>query len=356
MNETETIIQGVSSVDNNVVEQTFRKYERLKITDRTPIPPPVVVIRMRGEIISTEGNVTTISGHAKGGKSAFTGVLLAGAIAEGEYDGFPDVEVSPNHGKAVLHFDTEQARHKHQKNLKTILKRVNAETCPENLMSFNIREEEPEKYRAITNEIADAAFRKFNGIHLIVIDGIADYIKDVNDAAESNAIVKYVEDLAIRYATAVIVIVHLNPGTGKERGHLGSQLQRKSESVLSVNNQGEKSCLEPKFLRMAGLSDIPHIEFSYDKQRGYHTWTGIKEPETEQSKANIRLSKLKTVVDRVFAPPSSYGYKDACTRIMEVIDRERGTAKEYFKEMKAQKMIVQGDDDNWRINMEYNAV
>jgi hypothetical protein len=174
----------------------------------------------------------------------------------------------------------------------------------------------------------------------------------VNDAAESNAIVKYFEDLAIKYETVVIVIVHLNPGTGKERGHLGSQLQRKSESVLTINNQGEKCCLEPKLLRMAGLSDIPKLEFTYDKQRGYHTWTGNRAPETTLSRDDARKEKMKSIASQVFAPPSAYTYDDAMERIMEATGKQISTAKQYFKEMNAHKFIVQGGDRYWRIKMD----
>jgi hypothetical protein len=50
------------------------------ITESTPIKEPVPVIKINGETISTEANITTISGASKSGKSAITGLIIAGAI------------------------------------------------------------------------------------------------------------------------------------------------------------------------------------------------------------------------------------------------------------------------------------
>ncbi len=333
----------------NGAEAILTKYSYLQITDSTAISPPVEVIKINGETISTEGNITTISGAAKSGKSAFSGILIAGAIASGEYDGFPGIDIIPNNGKAVLHFDTEQARHKHQKNLNGILRRAQFESCPSYFLSYNIRQETTEDYRLITEKLIEAAHEKFNGVHLVVIDGGADYIRDVNEPNQSNDLVKYFEELAIRFSTSIIIIVHLNPGTEKERGHFGSQLQRKSESVLSIKTQGDISCLEPKFLRSAGKGEIPLIQFMFDKQKDYHVYCGIK-PQAETDKDKKRIEELLLLAQKVFAPPLTLAYTEAIESIMKHSQKQVATAKERFKEMKAHKFIIQGDDKNWRLN------
>ncbi|MGP8216418.1 MAG: hypothetical protein ACLQQ4_12685 [Bacteroidia bacterium] len=331
-------------------DKIFLKYKHLQITDTTPIPTPVPVITINGETISTEGNVTTISGASKSGKSAFTGVIIAGAIAPGEYDGFAGVEITSNNGKAVVHIDTEQARHKHQFNLRSTLKRAGLDKCPDNFLSFNIREEAPENYETITSELINAAEKKFNGVHLIVIDGGADYIPDVNAPIESNGIVKFFENLAITYKAPVIIIVHVNPGTDKERGHLGSQLQRKSESILTVKTQGDISCLEPKFLRNAGKGDLPLIQFMFDKEKGYHVYCGIK-PVEEQSQKDIkRITEIQKNATDIFLPTSAFTYSEALDKIMKHTNKQEATAKKIFKEMKAHSMILQSQDKKWRIN------
>ena len=337
------------------IDNPLKIFERLRITDTTAIPPPVPVITINGETISTEGNITTISGASKSGKSAFTGILIAGAISkDGIIDGLDGVQVQPNKkNKAILHFDTEQARHKHQYNLLSILRRCEIDHCPDYFLSYNIRALDLNEYADVTGNICAAANEQFNGIHLIGIDGIADYISDVNDPVQSNAIVKYFEELAIKYSTPVIVIVHTNPGSDKERGHLGSQCQRKSESVIIVKTEVDISFIEPRFLKMAGKGNIPSIQFMYDKNKGYHVGCGIRSKE-QAGKDAERIAGIKKVCSIVFSGQKAYGYKDAVDSIMKETNKALNTAKGMFADMKAHEMITQGADKNWRINAGQN--
>lgn len=270
-------------------------YEQYRITESTPIKEPVPVIRINGETISTESNITTISGASKSGKSAFTGWLIAGAISKDGIinDPLDGLTVTPNqHGKAIIHIDTEQARHKQQHNIKSILRRTGFDGCPDYFLSYNIRQLDINEYAEVTTGICKAAEAEFGGIHLMVIDGIADYISDVNDPIQSNAIVKFFEDLTMKYSTPIVVIVHTNPGSDKERGHLGSQIQRKSESVLTIKCEGDISYLDPKLLREAGKSNIPLLQFKYDKEKGYHVPCGVRSAD-QQNRDAERIEKIK---------------------------------------------------------------
>src|SRR6201993_2642093 len=326
--------------------------EPYRIPSRTHIAKPVPVITINDEIISTEGNLTTISGASKSGKSAFTSILLAGAIStDGLIDGLEFVNVQANASKkAVIHIDTEQAKHKHKNNLRSVIKRANMAKCPDYFSSYNIRQLEVAQYTEITTQICERAMRKFGGIHLMVIDGIADFIKDVNDAEQSTTIVKYFEELAIKYQTPIIVIVHTNPGTDKERGHLGSQCQRKCESLLMVKTEGNISFIEPKLLRMAGKANIPAIQFMYDKAKGYHVGCGIRSVSVED-KNTTRLNGIKIICEQVFGGQTSLSYHNAIDEIMLKTDRGVAKAKELFKEMRVHEMITQGIDKYWRINL-----
>src|SRR6201993_5239037 len=323
--------------------------EPYRIPSRTHIAKPVPVITINDEIISTEGNLTTISGASKSGKSAFTSILLAGAIStDGLIDGLEFVNVQANASKkAVIHIDTEQAKHKHKNNLRSVIKRANMAKCPDYFSSYNIRQLEVAQYTEITTQICERAMRKFGGIHLMVIDGIADFIKDVNDAEQSTTIVKYFEELAIKYQTPIIVIVHTNPGTDKERGHLGSQCQRKCESLLMVKTEGNISFIEPKLLRMAGKANIPAIQFMYDKAKGYHVGCGIRS--VSEDKNTIRLNSIKSICQQVFDGQKSFRYQQVIEEIMLNTDRSMPSAKIYFAEMKAHNMVTKGEDKYWRM-------
>ena len=84
---------------------------------------------------------------------------------------------------------------------------------------------------------------------LVVIDGIADLQRNTNDLEESDALVTELMALSTLANTHIICVLHTNPGSDKARGHLGSSLQRKAETVLFVHRVGETSVVEPQFCR-----------------------------------------------------------------------------------------------------------
>jgi hypothetical protein len=61
-------------------------------------------------------------------------------------------------------------------------------------------------------------------------------VLDVNNQEESNKLADELHSLAIVYGTILLLILHENPdeNTQKPRGHLGSQLERKSEANIRI--------------------------------------------------------------------------------------------------------------------------
>ena len=315
-------------------ETFFHRYEYLRITMLKEIPEPNPIVSIDNHTISTPGNLTMLSGNSKAGKSAFCSVIIAGAIRGHKYyyDGFEPLYIDGNEEKkAVIHIDTEQAKHNHYQNLKNaVLKRSNLEELPEYLYSYNIREMEIKDRQKFTEDLFLEASTKSGGIHLAVIDGLADYINSVNDEQEANSIVHFFEKLSIKYNCPVVTIVHLNPNSNKERGHLGSQLQRKAESVLQIKKgEDEISYCEPYLLRNASNLEVPIIQFEYDKDKKFHIYAGTKDKSDEQSNNS---KKLKEIVKEVFSKEPKQ-YKEAIKQIMDISGVSEPTAKRYIRQM-----------------------
>jgi hypothetical protein len=349
--DTTTIIEHAKNiVTQSAIKQndtnTLLQYDFLRITDKTAIPYPIPIIKISGEIISTPEAITAISGQPKSGKSAFMSILIAGSIAPDGIDGLDQVEVLPNNeGKAVIHFETEQAPWKQQSNQRTILNRASLTSCPDFFLSYNVRKLEIEALQPTVTGICQAASDQFKGIHSIYIDGIADFIKDPNNPEASFDIVKYLESIAQTYFCPIIVVVHTNPGSEKERGHLGSQVQRKAEGVLSVKKEGNISYLDPKLLRHAG-DDIPKIQFRYDYEKKYHVQCELENP--KDRKAIEKVTKLKELSEQIFSGQRSYKWGEAIDAVMKLTALGRNTAINLFKEMKAHDLIMQSEDTLWK--------
>ena len=148
--------------------------------------------------------------------------------------------------KHVLWVDTEQSREHIQK----ILFRINLLGClPINtphprVHTQALREESPEKRMSLMRYAIDYYRPK-----LVILDGVSDLISNSNNLEESEKCISLLLTLSSAYSCHIMCVLHTNPNSDKARGHLGSTLMRKAESVIFVHRVGETSLVEPQYCR-----------------------------------------------------------------------------------------------------------
>ncbi len=69
---------------------------------------------------------------------------------------------------------------------------------------------------------------------LVIIDGIADLVSDVNNLEESNLCTQKLMEWSARYDCHIITVIHSNYGSDKATGHLGSFLYKKCETAIAL--------------------------------------------------------------------------------------------------------------------------
>lgn len=72
---------------------------------------------------------------------------------------------------------------------------------------------------------------------LLILDGIADFVSDINSYEESRFMVTLLQHLAEKYDCAIIALIHFNPGTDKERGHLGTIIANKADWCIRAKRE-----------------------------------------------------------------------------------------------------------------------
>ena len=157
------------------------------------------------------------------------------------------------------------------------MRRANILEYPTQLMSYNLRRLGVEERKLMVSELIESTKIKYEGIFMVILDGLADFIQDVNDTKQSANIVNWALEISTAFNCGVIVVVHLNPagnqGFVKQRGHLGSELQRKTDSMLVINKENSdslNSILTAHYLRSGGIYDFGSHQIYYDKQTGMH--------------------------------------------------------------------------------------
>ncbi len=208
------------------------------------IPKPGPIYSVNEVVICTPGNLTTIYSQAKTGKSSFLAAMVSSTMTQ-PGAGHDTLGVSgPNYGMgAVVHFDTEQSPYDWQQLIRSALRRVGLESPPPWLMSFTLAGMEAGKAERFVHHALRLARKTHGSIHSVFIDGVADLVNDPNSPDECFPLVARLHGAAIEYNTAIVNILHLNPAArdkaDKGRGHLGSQLERKCESNLTLKKTGD---------------------------------------------------------------------------------------------------------------------
>ena len=192
-------------------------YGQYKIRDKFyPIP------------IGTYGNFSFIQAAPKS-KKTFLVSMLCAVYLSGTNKLTGNLKGHRN-GLKLVHFDTEQGRFHAQKVFRRVLdisgqNRTFYDTYALRVLSVQERIEFIELYlQKYSNELG-----------VMVIDGIADLVLDVNDIKESSEIVQRILRWSEKYNIHIICVIHTNFNSTKATGHLGSHLEKKTETQIQLN-------------------------------------------------------------------------------------------------------------------------
>ena len=128
-------------------------------------------------------------------------------------------------------------------------------------------------------EIIRYAIYNTPNVGLVVIDGIRDLMLDINNSTEATKLVGDLMQWTSEQNIHIQTVLHLNKGDDNARGHIGTELNNKAETVLQItkdNTMLERSIVAPAIIRSKPLEKfafwlkeveneicIPQIDFSY---------------------------------------------------------------------------------------------
>ncbi|MCM0365857.1 toprim domain-containing protein [Bacteroides fragilis] len=349
-NSREDLIKLFLDYLDTIYSETMSALKSCEVDFNNPPPVAQMVVSVNDVPLGTQGNILCITGGEGTGKSNYVTALIAGAIGQSDKnkDKVMDtlgVSVCENSKrKAILFYDTEQSEVQTYKNITTLLRRCGRETMPEYLKAYCLTGmSRKERLQAIIQSM-DKFHYQFRGIHMVVIDGIADLIKGANDETESIAVVEELYRLAGIYNTCIVTILHFIPSGLKLRGHLGSELQRKAAAILSIEKDTDPSVSVVKALKVRDGSplDVPIMQFAWDKNAGMHVYRGEK-PKEEKEKR--KEDELVAVARDIFGRQDFITYVDLAEQIQAILDVKERTAKSYIKFMR-EKEIIRKDPSN----------
>lgn len=351
--------------NHRIDEEKYRsllKYIRLNVTEKYDFPQEIVQID--GVTIATLGNFSASTGKPKSKKTFNVSAIVASALSGKEVLKYK-ADLPPCKNR-VLYIDTEQSKFHCHKVLHRILTLAGLPTDQENdrIEFFVLREYTPDQRR----DIIRWALHEEKDIGLVIIDGIRDLIHDINSPSESLDIINELMRWSSYYELHIHTVLHLNKGDDNTRGHIGTELNNKAETVLLVEkdkSNGDISKVSAMHIRAMDfepfafrINDRALPELIEDYQ------TEAKAPGRPQGERfdackDISEQQHRIALEAAFSLQDEYGYKELGKALKESyalvgVPLSDNKLVKLITVLKNKRMIVQENGRKYRYEPDFH--
>ena len=199
--------------------------------------------------IGTYGNFSFVQAPPKTKKTFFIS-LLSSVYLSGSNNFGGDIK-GHRTDQCLLHIDTEQGKWHAQRVFKRAID-MSAMDGSQCYYTFALREI---GYKKRIEFIEYLLKSDSQNIGVLIIDGIADLVSDVNNLEESNGCIQKLMEWSSIYNLHIITVIHSNFGSDKPTGHLGSFLEKKAETQIQLEaNTVNKEWVTVKCKRSRGYA------------------------------------------------------------------------------------------------------
>lgn len=231
------------ALNNEKLEQIFLK-SRITLENKPPDIQYNFFIKDnfgRVDKVASYGDLITVTGFAKSGKTTFTNEVIKSCITNTYcLDDKILLKIKGN----IIHLDTEQSEQDCFVDFQKILNSVGIKKTPINYFKFSIGGYTVKERLAFVEYVIN----RVGNVKLLLIDGIVDMCSHFNDLVISQSLVEHIRQLGIKKKFITFCILHLAKSTGKARGHLGSILEEKSKSMYESIKEKDDSGFTGRYM------------------------------------------------------------------------------------------------------------
>lgn len=331
---------------------------RLTLTGEYVTAPEILCVH--GSPIGTLGNFSASIGKAKSKKTFNVSAIVAAALKNGTVLQY-DAELPENKQK-ILYVDTEQSPYHCQKVMRRIVRMagfpLNEE--PKNLEFLSLRRHTPE----IRIAIVEKAIYETEGLGLVIIDGIRDMVYDINSPSESTKIISKLMQWTDERQIHIHTILHQNKADENARGHIGTELNNKAETVLEVAKDKFDNNISTVQAVHIRAMDFQPFAFRINDDAlpelvGDYVFDEKKSKSQHFSYSELKEEQHRQALEATFPEAESYGYNDlmdALKRGYSSIGREYGENKlgKLKKFLENKRMIIKDAARKYKFNPQFN--
>lgn len=326
--------------------ESYLSKGEIKATDKVTIPPKILFV---GDCtIATFGNFSASTGKAKSKKTFNISAMVAAAVTNTTVLNYR--ACLPEGKRKILYFDTEQSKYHCHNVLERIYKLsgLSVKKDDPRLLFWGLREYTPKLRIALI----DYALRKYQEVGLVIIDGLRDLMYDINNGKEATDVMTVLMAWTSVYDLHIHTVLHLNKNDNNPRGHIGTELENKAETVLIISkNLQNNSISEVRPMHMRD-KEFSTFAFHIDDNKLPVLDNGISVTvvkRREKSLVSLDNEVHQEILSKAFKNNSPTRYSDLVemvSRAYEDAGYKRGTngIKDLLKLLSGKGIIVKQDD------------
>ena len=326
--------------------ESYLSKGEIKATDKVTIPPKILFVG--DSTIATFGNFSASTGKAKSKKTFNISAMVAAAVTNTTVLNYR--ACLPEGKRKILYFDTEQSKYHCHNVLERIYKLsgLSVKKDDPRLLFWGLREYTPKLRIALI----DYALRKHQEVGLVIIDGLRDLMYDINNGKEATDVMTVLMAWTSVYDLHIHTVLHLNKNDNNPRGHIGTELENKAETVLIISkNLQNNSISEVRPMHMKD-KEFSTFAFHIDDNKLPVLDNGISVTvvkRREKSLVSLDNEVHQEILSKAFKKNSPTRYSDLVEMVSlayEDAGYKRGTngIKDLLKLLSGKGIIVkQGD-------------
>ncbi len=265
---------------------------------------------------ATLGNFSCIIGKAKS-KKTFLTTLIVATFLKGELN-ILQAYKSPGK-KRVVWFDTEQSRNHVVKAYRRALI-LSCDSEFHDIEVYDLRPHSPKERLQMIDQVLREQ-NTDNNIAFVVIDGIRDLVTDINDPVQATDITTWLMKVTGDKLLHVCTVLHQNKGDNNARGHIGTEIINKAETVLSVTKETDSiSMVKAEFCRDR---EFKPFAFTIDEVSGLpqilqgYAGGGFTEATGKSSGSSFIPDAMhRELMAKIFGFESEYSYGELHTQVI----------------------------------------
>jgi hypothetical protein len=268
---------------------------------------------VNSKLVGSLGNIITITGKPKSRKTTFLHSFIASFLS-GKII-FNSEAIRPD-GVNIALIDTEQSKSDLFKGIKRIKGMAGIKKLPSYFKVYQNRPLQSYENRQFLQRVVleDAKLK------IIFIDGMLDFVADMNNIEEASDLLFLLQKICFENNILIICILHENKASNYTLGHVGSFLERKSQSLLRVEKNEAGSTLSSVYMRSDEDFYPISIYYNYNSE-SYQVNTNVVR-DTIKTAKELTQGELLKIVLQLYETVTFLTYTELSTELKRLFKNQ----------------------------------